>query len=251
VKPLATIFISLLFASANFAQAKGAQDQRGNSERLGMTCAQVLAMSSTDWVAKFTATKGATPKSTVLAMEAYAKCYDARTDRLAASLAKAGKGPLMGARANFHDFEEALNNFTAKAFSVGQTPADAVKTACAALYEKQFRYSFYQSYQQKPPKEPAPTAKDASAALADPAVPATNVQSPSAARITDPMSLAKNRFGEILAALADDERHQIHLAFGEIFEKNSIGEQWKLEIYRYAIFILESPKNTPFSRPPF
>ncbi len=155
----------------------------------------------------------------------------------------------MGVHANFHDFEAALNNFTAQAFGIAQPPADAVKTAYAALYEKQFRYAFYQSYGQKPVKQTA--ANEASAAPADPAAPATNVQSSSAARITDPMSLAKNRFGELLAALPEDSRHEIHLAFGEIFEKSSIGEQWKLEIYRYAIFILESSKNEPFSSPPF
>lgn len=251
MKLLATIFLSVIFAPVNFAQANVAQNQRGNSERLGMTCAQVLVMTSNDWVAKFTAGKDPSRESTVLAIEAYGKCYDARTDRLAASLAKAGKGPLMGARGAFRDFDAALNNFSAQALGIAQPPVDVVKTAYDTLYQKQFRFSFYQSYEQKPLKQPEPPARDASATPADSAAPATNVQSPSAANVSDPMTLAKNRFGELLAALPEDERHDIHRAFGSIFEKNSIGEQWELEIYRYAIFILESSSNTPFSPPPF
>ena len=64
-------------------------------------------------------------------------------------------------------------------------------------------------------------------------------------------TIAKNRFGEILAALAEDQRHEIHAAFGQIFERSSMGERWKLGIYHYAIFLLESPKDPPFSSPPF
>ena len=65
------------------------------------------------------------------------------------------------------------------------------------------------------------------------------------------MTLAKNRFGELLAAMPEDKRHEIHAAFGQIFERSPIAEQWKLEIYRYAIFLLEPPTGKPFSAPPF
>jgi hypothetical protein len=65
------------------------------------------------------------------------------------------------------------------------------------------------------------------------------------------MTLAKNRFGDFLAALPDDKRREVHLAFGEIFEKGPIADQWKLEVYRYAISVLESAKDKPFSPPPF
>jgi hypothetical protein len=271
VKTWAASVLALLLMHGSLLPQRAAQKQTAVADQLGLTCAQILQMTSTEWIAHFNTAanqaKNASPGAsdsasstdkpsaetqdaqlTLRAITAYGKCYDARTARLAASLAKTGKGPLMGARGDFRDFEAALNNFTAKAFSVAQPPSDAVKTAYAALYEKQLRYWFYQSYEQKPVKETVPSAK---AAPADPVGPATNVQPPVAARITDPMSLAKNRFGELLAALPEDQRHEIHLAFGEIFEKSSIGEQWKLEIYRYAIFVLEPPKSTPFSPPPF
>jgi len=217
-----------------------------------MTCAQVLAMNSSDWVAKFTVAKDATPESTVLAIGAYGKCYDERTDRLAASLGKQGKGPLMGARGNFGDFESVLKIFTAKALEEAQqsskVPLAPVKTEYAALYEKQFRYAFYQSYSQKLQKRASPetTEKSGGSAKASPADAQT-----AAKPEPDPLTLAKNRFGELLAAMPEDKRHEIHAAFGQIFERGSIGEQWKLEIYRYAIFLFEPPTGQPFAAPPF
>jgi hypothetical protein len=271
MKLLSVLLLSLTMTSSGFGAQHTTQKQTATSDQLGMTCAQILQMDSTDWVAQFNGklnqaknansgavdrasetskTSAETPdvQGTLRAIAAYGKCYDARTDRLAASLGKTGKGPLMGVRSNFRDFEAALKNFTAIALSVAQPPDNAVKTAYAALYEKQFRYALYQSYEQKLVKQPTPAAKDTAVAPADSAAPG---QKPSATRITDPMTLAKNRFGDFLAALPEDKRREIHVAFGEIFDKGPIGEQWKVEVYRYAIYILESPKDTPFSPPPF
>lgn len=268
---LFSIVLFLLAATAgDFHSQHTTQKQAAASDQLGMICSQILQMTSTDWVARFNgktnpaksadptatdrtsetskpATETSDAQTTLRAIAAYGKCYDARTDRLAASLGKSGKGPLMGVRGNFRDFEAALKNFTTKALGVAQPPADAVKTAYAVLYQKQFRYAFYQSYEQKPVKQPIAPVKDAPTAPAD----AATTAKPGSTRITDPMTLAKNRFGDFLAALPEDKRHEIHAAFGEIFEKGSIGEQWKVEVYRYAIFVLESPKDTPFSAPPF
>jgi hypothetical protein len=272
MKLLSVLFLSLTMTGSSFGAQHTTQKQAAvAADQLGMSCAQILQMSSTDWVAHFnekvnqaknansgaadrasetSKTSAETPdvQATLRAIAAYGKCYDARTDRLAASLGKSGKGPLTGVRANFRDFEAALRDFTAISLSMAQPPADAVKPAYAALYEKQFRYALYQSYEQKLVKHPAPATQDAAAAPANPAAPG---QTASATRITDPMTLAKNRFGDFLAALPEDKRREIHVAFGEIFEKGSIGEQWKIEVYRYAISVLESSKDKPFSPPPF
>jgi hypothetical protein len=269
-------FSLLTVAGGGYCSQHTTPKQTPAASQLGMSCAQILQMTSTDWVAHFNgktnhakeANSGAadgaggaskssaeTPdvQATLRAISTYGKCYDARTDRLAASLGKTGKGPLMGVRGNFRDFEAALKNFTTTALRVAQPPDDAVKAANAALYEEQFRYAFYQSYEQKLVKHPPPADKDATPAPADVATtsPAQAGQKPSPSKITDPMTLAKNRFGDFLAALPEDQRREIHLAFGEIFDKGPIGEQWKLEVYRYAISILESPKDKPFSPPPF
>jgi hypothetical protein len=273
---LFAVLLFFLTIGSGFQALHAAQKQTGAADQLGMSCAQILQMSSTDWIAHFhekasqttDANPGAQnhgseagksnaetsdPQATLRAIGAYGKCYDARTDRVAASLGQSGKGPLMGVRGNFRDFEAALKNFSAVALSVAQPPDDAVKAAYAALYEKQFRYAFYQSYQQKPAKEPSPAAKDADSPAAGAATTGapTTSQPASATRITDPMTLAKNRFGDFLAALPDDKRREVHLAFGEIFEKGPIADQWKLEVYRYAISVLESAKDKPFSPPPF
>jgi hypothetical protein len=276
MKLFAILLFFLTVRDGGLHAQHAAQKQAGAVDQLGMSCAQILQMSSTEWIAhsgeKASQTKDAKPgaeshgseavkpyaesagpQATLRAIDAYGKCYDARTDRLAASLAKSGKGPLMGLRGNFRDFETALKNFASVALGVAQPPDDPVKIACAALYEKQFRYAFYQSYQQKPVKEPPPAAKDADseAAGAETTATATTSQPASATRITDPMTLAKNRFGDFLEALPEDKRREVHIAFGEIFEKGSIADQWKLEVYRYAISVLESPRDKPFSRPPF
>ncbi len=150
-------WVVLLFAAAGSSAQTAAPVTRAGTDTLGLTCSQILQMSSADWVAKYAAAKVPSAASTVEAIAAFGKCYDARTDRLAASLAKAGKGPLMGARGDFGDFEQAVKDFSAKALAVSQPPADAVKIAYANLYEKQFRYAFYQGYESKP--VPAPSTK--------------------------------------------------------------------------------------------
>jgi hypothetical protein len=271
MKFFAVLLFCLTTTGGGIYAQHAAQKQAGATDQTGMSCAQILPMSSTDWIAHFREkagqTKDANPRTqnqrseagnpnagtsdsraTLRAIAAYGKCYDARTDRLSASLGKTGKGPLMGVRGNFRDFETALENFTAVALSVAQPPADAVKTAYAKLYEKQFRYAFYQSYERSPVKQPPLAAQNATPTAASTA---TTGQPTSIARITDPMTLAKNRFGDFLAALPEDNRREVHIAFGEIFEKGSIADQWTLEVYRYAISVLESSKDKPFSPPPF
>jgi hypothetical protein len=272
------VLLFFLTITGGIPHAQHAAQKQANAaaDQLGMTCAQTLQMSSTDWVTHFNGkvnrTKNANPgatdsadgaskpstetldvETTLHAIAAYGKCYDARTDRLAASLGKTGKRPLMGVRGNFRDFEAALKSFTAVALSVAQPPDDPVKTAYAALYEKQFRYAFYQSYERNPVKQRPLAAQDAThAAVTATTGPGTPGQpAASATRITDPMTLAKNRFGDFLAALPEEKRREVHIAFGEIFEKGSIADQWTLEVYRYAISVLESPKDKPFSPPPF
>jgi hypothetical protein len=283
-------------------QQKAAPSQANQADQLGMTCMQILQMSSADWVAHFSGTvadKPAAPpakgtaangpahtptEKTLRAITAYGKCYDARTDRLSAALAKSGKGPLMGARGNFRDFEQTVQNFTAKALADSQPPADAQKSAYAAMYEKQFRYEFYQVYDQQAAKpSPAPEAKTAakaetktSAATPPPPLKSTPVASttPSsraaapatgaanatttapAATAVDPVTLAKNYFGGLLADLPDDKMHDLHAAFGDILVRNSVGAGMQLSLYRYAIFLIEPPPGSgnsgqPFAPPPF
>jgi hypothetical protein len=251
---LATLF-SIVFQAVS-AQTRSSQKTPG--DRLATTCAQILVMTSTDWVAHSNhqineqagKEKKTSTEMTVRALAVYSECYEARTNRLAASLGKSGKGPPMGARENFREFELAVDEFAAKALAATDPPADGVKKAYARLYRKQFRYIFYQSYE---PKNSNPIASPANK-TAEPAFPPVRAQSTSQPQQDAPvseMTRAKNRFGELLDALPDDTRREIHKAFGKIFSGGPVSDERKLEVYRFAIFCLEPSSTAPFSSPPF
>lgn len=281
------VWALLLITAANaiFCWSAASQSQsrprlNADADRLGMTCAQILQMSSSDWVAKFAAADSVSQDTQLRAVRAYGQCYDERTNRLAATLGRGGKGPLMGARGDFGDFDNALKDFTARALSATNPPANAAKTALAGLYEKQFRYAFYESYEKKAPnplsRSPhSGAAKDSSGALsaASPASPlststASSLPEPGranqpAANSSDPLARAKNRFGELLGALPEDKIHEVHAAFENVMVAHPIDTAAELAIYRYAIFVLEPPSPpanspaakhgppNPFSPPPF
>jgi hypothetical protein len=233
MKLISAFTLSLVLASASLAQAKPAQTKAcGDADRLGLTCAQILQMTSTAWVADF-AEKAGTPSNTaapvaVRAITAYGKCYEARTNQLAATLAKSGRSPLMGALGNFRDFQKALDDFTTKALAVSDKQPGSQEAAYAALYEKQFRYEFYQRYEQRITGGRPLTSEEAAE-----------------------YSKAKNRFGEFLGLLQEDQAHVIHAAFSQIFDASPVSDVTKLELYRFAISVLESPKDKPFAPPPF
>ena len=271
----ATLSLLMLVAGPwlTFAQSQSSSrpPQKPVPDRFGMTCAQILNMSSTEWIAYFNdkAHIGAPDASTGLtrATAVYGKCYDARTDALSSALAKSGKGPLMGARGDFRDFEAALKDFAAKALADATVPADEKKKALAALYEKQFRYEFYLEYEAriaKPAKPTVAAGKPPVPAAAPTAAPpsASGPASPSAAGSVataqerarsdaDPVTQAKNRFGKLLEVLPDDKMHELHRAFGDVIGPYQISEATRLAVYRYAIFLLETPSATPSSQPPF
>jgi hypothetical protein len=233
MKIFAILAGSLIFLPQCFAQAKATAPRTApDPERLGHSCAQILKMTSDDWVAYSKQQSGPapTPQSDVVirAVSAYGKCYDERTRHLAATLGKSGHGPLMGANGNFRDFDAALEDFTSKALAATGTAADSPKSAYARLYEKQFRYQFYQSY----------IDKDV-------------LLRPLTAEESDAYVKAKNHFGEVLGLLADDKLHSVHSAFRQIFDVGPVSDLTKLALYRFAIFLLAPAQDRPFSPPPF
>jgi hypothetical protein len=248
----------LLSAVPQATRAQTRPSQNTERDRLGMTCSQILAMTSADWVAHFNDKLGEKAmnemktdlEGTVRGLAVYGQCYDARTNRLSASLGKSGKDPLMGARGNFRDFELAVDEFAAKSLMAIDPPADDVKRAYAALYKKQFRYIFYQSYE---PKKSNPTAAPANkpAEPTSPPVPGQSTSQPQQNAPVSEMTRAKNRFGELLDTLPDEKLREIHKAFGKIFSGGPVSDDMKLEVYRYAIFCLEPSSAAPFSPPPF
>jgi hypothetical protein len=252
------IFVLLVTALPACISAQSASQQKANHDQQGTTCAQILKMSSSDWIAKVMDADASAVDAQIREITSYGRCYDARTDRLAASLAKTGKGPSVDARNDFRDFEAAITDFTAKGLAPGVLPADPVKSAYAALYEKQFRYAFYQSFEPKSPTAPGAAKKPVTPAAAAPTPAPAKLFAPAVSNApaeepkdVDEMTLAKNRFGELLRAMPDDRLHEIHQAFGEILGADSVNHATQLAVYRYAIFVLESPSDKPFSPPPF
>lgn len=238
MKILGVIFAFLILLSNCQAQTKAAHPPPADPDRLGLTCAQILDKTSSDWISFSneksapadapSAASGSPAVTPVRAIAAYGKCYDARTARLAAMLGKMGKGPLMGANGNFRDFQASVDAFTAKCLGATKAADDSPKAAYAHLYEKQFRYQFYQSYAQRNPKSRALTPEE-----------------------SDELAKAKNRFGEVLGLLPDADMHSVHSAFRQIFDSGPVPDLTKLELYRYAIFLLAPAKDKPFSPPPF
>jgi hypothetical protein len=232
-KFLFAVVLSAISLPSCFAQAKAAHPATApDPDRLGQTCPQILKMGSGDWVSYFVDKTGLVavdnPSGILRAIAAYGKCYDERTSHLAAALGRSGKGPLMGANGNFRDFQKALDDFNLKAFAGTKTAEDSQKAAYVRLYEKQFRYQFYQSYAQKD-------------FLTRPLTPEE----------LDETTKAKNRFGEVLGILPEESLHAVHAAFRQIFDAAPVTNLTKLEIYRYAIFVLAPSKDKPFAPPPF
>ncbi|HXR09229.1 MAG TPA: hypothetical protein VN792_00570 [Candidatus Acidoferrales bacterium] len=273
----ATVCLILLTLSCGPAfaqpQAQGQSQKRSSPQPvyegpLELPCAKILAMPSSDYIAQIVAIDDSNVDGQLRGIRRYGACYDARTDALAASLVKTGKGPRAGARADFRDFDAALKDFTAKALEAEAVasplpPVAPVKTAYAALYEKQFRYEFYKEYEAKTVKvaKPAPPAGKSSASAAAPAATVPPAARPSAASAAtaqeharsdaDPVTQAKNHFGKLLEILPDDKMHELHRAFGDVIGPHQISEATRLAVYRYAIFLLEPPSAAPFSPPPF
>ena len=132
-----------------------------------MPCEQILKLSSTDYINKYTQAHGDNTLERVNAIYQYGNCYSQNLDNIQAKMNESGHHPLMGANAHFHDFESALNNFTdtVLGFCSPDGSLKRVTAAYATLYQKQFRNFFYQQYLPKG-KVPAADSKAISAAQA-------------------------------------------------------------------------------------
>ncbi|HXZ11259.1 MAG TPA: hypothetical protein VEG64_02600 [Candidatus Sulfotelmatobacter sp.] len=231
----------VLFSPFAYGQAKTQQKKSADPDRLGLTCKEILAMSSSEWIAKLVAMNDSIVDGNLRGIRVYGDCYDERTAHLANALVEKHKGPPPAARKTFAAFDQALKDFTALALESTKPPAVGVKEAYAGLYEKHFRYDFYVSFEQK-------------AALATTAPPASpSVQQPAekTAKELDPLTTAKNHFGELFGMLPDEKIHEVHAAFGKVLAATEGNNETKLAVYRYAIFVLEPPSAEPYSPPPF
>jgi hypothetical protein len=230
-------------------------------------------MPSSDYIAQVVAIDDSVADGQLRGIRKYGSCYDARTDALAATLARSRRGPTKAAAAEFASLESAIKDFSANAIATAPHASPGYpKEAFANLYEKKFRREFYDEYEAKLTKTTKPTTAEAksSPARSDPKSPTTSAPntSPSstapantapheataeerAKSDADPVTQAKNKFGKILEALPDDQMHQIHSAFSEVIGAHEMSEGMRLAVYRYAIFLLQpegatTPEQTPF-----
>lgn len=256
---LTTAALTLLLAAwpgaaAGQTHAPARRPRSRADGRLGLPCTRILERSAADWVAYFqrNAPSAAGEGSEIgRATAAYGHCYDARTDRLAASLARARRGPSLAARRNFIAFAAALRDFTAKVLATADAPARADQSAYAALFEKQFRYAFYQSYAQPAVKPASSPPAPASATKQPEQKSASGSAGPRPEEKLDPLTAAKNHFGELLGEFPDDQMHELHAAFGKVLLLRPPGIAMEQSIYGYANFLLAPASETPPPAPPF
>jgi hypothetical protein len=62
---------------------------------------------------------------------------------------------------------------------------------------------------------------------------------------------AKNRFGQLLERLPEDKATDVHEEFGKLLGAYEVSQQTRLDVYLYAIFLLEPESAKPFAPPPF
>ena len=246
--PLTFLVLLLIPSTLTSAQTQPAQPA-DHADPLGMSCAKILALSSSEYIAKIVAIDASTLDGTLRGIRKYGACYDGRTDALAASLARNRKGPTKAGRADFASFESALKDFTAKALAGTPRVTAIEREAYANLYGKQFRYKFYQSYGPKPADRQKETSlREATAAEKKSGTVSSSTTRPPASD-TDEMTRAKNRLAELLGALPDEELHELHAALGEVVSLHRLDNATRLAVYRYAIFLLE-PNAAESSYPP-
>jgi hypothetical protein len=284
---LALGLASVLSSGATCAQSQtplqSQPSQKQDADKPAPACAKILLMTSSEWVANVATIDKASLDAQLRAIRIYGGCYDARTKHLASAVSKTGKGPSASARGDFDDFENAVKDFTKKALAIANPAADSLKTAYVSLYEKQFRYAFYQRYEPRNPITASPSSKTATHPHPVPASPNNSLDSTTSANLApsttsdaapknalskdtasdaDEMTKAKNRFGELLDALPEDQLHSLHAAFGNIVGTHQMNNATQLALYRYAIFVLEpsgpapnsldtKPPSKPFAPPAF
>lgn len=192
-----------------------------------MPCDQALKMTSTEFIDKYTQQHGDNTLERINAIYEYGNCYSQHLDNLQAQMNESGHHPLMGANANYREFEKVLNDFTntAMSFCSPDGTLKRVSAAYAVLYQKQFRNYFYQQYL---PKGKIPTANSKT------------------------INAAKAKLEEVIKQLPARQKEQAIKSFSAYYDAavTTLGLPAQ-PVYEYAIMILQSPADKPFSPPPF
>lgn len=204
-----------------------AEKEQADLPRNMMPCSEVLQLSSLDFVKKYTKIHGENTIETTKAIYEYGNCYDQAQDAIRDQLNQQGKGPFMGASGHFRDFETALNKFTKTALDLCSPDGTLkqVSDAYVMLYQKQFRHLFYIQY--LPKKQAAKV----------------NVRAIEAAKV---------KLDSMINHLSPQQAPKVRADFEAYYNAGvKVLGLPAQPIYEYAIMILESPADKPFSPPPF
>lgn len=198
-----------------------------------LDCKTVLNQPSQAWITSTSEKQGGSTLVLLNAISQYGKCLDQNTQDLHAKMIKSGNYPLMGVNANFRDFTQALQNFTALALKATATGGtwDNVQAAYTSLYQKQFTFLFYAPYLGK---------------ISDPVL--TRLQNTK----RPDLATTKAYYKKILSRFTKAEQAELSASFDQLLSSATQGNQFKEEyVYDYAIYILQPISDSLFSPAPF
>jgi hypothetical protein len=192
-------------------------------------CKKILSQSSTSWINQTASKQSGSTINIVDAATRYGNCVDQDMQQLHAEMLKTGRYPLMGANGDFQDFSSSLKDFTILALKLTASGGtwDNLMAAYVGLYQKQFKLLFYAEY-------------------------INNSKDPLLHRLkTTPypkLQESKTYFEKIMQNLPPEKREKLLQSFNQLMASSSFVEKY---VYDYAIFILQSPADKPFSLSPF
>lgn len=183
-------------------------------------CATILKQSAHHYVNS----QGMSNLAMQQAIHEYGQCYQQKTKAIDKALGADGRGPLMGVRGNFQDFQQALTQFENYALQTTATGGsyDALQAAWIKLYSLKFAREFFESYVQ--PTKPTINKKQ--------------------------LYALQNRFHQRLSMFGKDEQTQLETYF------DAMNNAWVQGVngspmlpYQFAMLILQSPASTTFEQP--
>ena len=194
---------------------------------MASNCGKILKQPSQLFINLEAEKNGGSTKARVNAIQHYQTCYQEKIDQLKNQLDHSGQGPLMGARGDFEEVENALNELTDYALKITATGGtyDQIKAAYAKLYALQFKNVFYQSYLVSKNKT------------------GDNAQ----------LRQAKNRLYAQLFHYSRDKQNQFNKYFDTFQTSLSRVQGFNSSYlaYQYALWILQSPASSTLINPIF
>jgi hypothetical protein len=196
---------------------------------VAQNCTAVLKQTSNQYIDATSEKNGGSTLARIAAIQAYQACYHERIIQLKNKLDQ-GKGPfpMMGARGDFGDMENALTALTTYALKITATGGtyDSVKAAYAKLYALAFEKVFYESYMVSKQKA------------------------------IDPMQLdkAQNSLHAELLNYTQDEQIQFQMYFDQFVSSLKMVQGFQASsypAYQYALWILQSPASSTLINPVF